>query len=82
MTVAVTEAVRERLDRVRRERAGVWQIACWRSAKIARRISRSPSVQSITVTCFMMRAGCRDDHRHIGADRDPSSKRLPKCRRG
>jgi hypothetical protein len=21
-------------------------------------------VQSITVTCFMMRAGCRDDHRH------------------
>ena len=72
VTAAVTEAVRERLDRVRHGEAMGLADRLVAIGKDARRGSKSRSEALITASCFTMSAACRGDHRHVRADRDPS----------
>src|SRR5215471_14666650 len=74
MTVAVTQALRERLDRVRCERAVGLADRLLAIGKDCAAHLKGRSVPWITVTCFMTSADCRDDHRHIGADCDTSRR--------
>jgi antitoxin VapB len=63
MTVAVTEAVRERLDRVRREWGVRLADRLLAIGKECAGISMSRSDPSITATCCTASADCHGDHR-------------------
>ena len=65
LTTAVTEAVRERLDRVRRERGvDLAERLCGLDAT-APRTSNNRSAPSIMRTCSTMIADCQNDHRYV-----------------
>lgn len=72
MTAAVTVALRERLERIRRERDTSLADRLLAMADKPRRISTSRIAPSSMGICSMTGADCLGDRRHVGAHRDPA----------
>ena len=65
LTTAVTEAVRERLDRVRREQGINLAKRLLLIGQTAPRISKTPTALSIMTRCSMTIADYQNDYRYV-----------------
>ena len=72
LTTAVTEAVRERLARLRGERDIDRAEVCSRSGEIVRLISKNHSERSIMPSCSTMSTDSRNDCRYLRDHCHPS----------
>src|SRR5436190_24097788 len=74
LTAAVTQAVRERLDRIRREVGFSLADRLLAIGKDCAPRLKDHSDLPIMLICCTMSAGCRDDCRHVSANYDPSRR--------